>query len=175
MAEQTGSRVKLGTFSHVGIVVKDVDKAMKYYSSVFGLGPFTTSVYELKRFMYRGKPADARVKAAIAYSGRILIELIEVLEGETAHTEFLRERGEGVQHIAFTIENLDGALVELAKDGIEPIMRYNLTLEMPARPDRERPGGTAKRLLEVKEAYMDSDEIGGTVIQLMEIRRLEAD
>ena len=172
---QMGSRVKLGTLSHIGIVVKDMDRAMKYYGSVFGLGPFTTNVYELKGFMYRGQPANARVKAGIAYSGRIFIELIEVLEGETAHTEFLRKKGEGVQHIAFTVENLDEALAELAKDGIQPTMRYNLILERPSRPEAEQPSGATKRRFEVKEAYLDSEGVGGTVIQLMQIRRLETD
>jgi len=99
--------VTLGKMSHVGIVVRDMDKAIEYYGSVFGLGPFTTEVYDLKSFAYRGKTASARVKGAIAYSGPIFIELVQVLEGETVHTEFLREKGEGLQHVAFLVRNLD--------------------------------------------------------------------
>ena len=175
MAEQQEPRVKLGPVSHVGIVVKDLDKAVEYYSSVFGLGPFATDVYELKGFSYRGQPADARVRAAIAYSGPVFIELVEVLEGETPHTEFLREKGEGVQHVAFSVEDLDGALAELAKEGIEPIMRYSLTVEAPADPNSDELGGARKQLLVVNEAYLDSDRIGGAVIQLMEVKDLSSD
>jgi len=164
--------VKLGPLNHIGIVVKDMDKAMEYYGSVFGLGPFTTEVYELKGFLYRGQPADARVRAAIAYSGRVFIELIQVLEGETAHTEFLREKGEGIQHIAFTVDDLDDALAKLAREGIEPIMRYKLPIEVPAMPNAEQSGGATKRRLEVHEAYLESDKIGGTVIQLMQFKKL---
>jgi len=172
MVEEQRAKWKLGPLSHIGIVVKDLDKAIEYYSSVFGLGPFSTDVYELKGFLYRGKPADARVKAAIAYSGRIFIELVQVLEGETAHTEFLREHGEGLQHIAFPVRDLDAALAELAKEGIKPIMHYGFTIEQPVRPDSDKSSDTTNRMFQVREAYLDSGETGGTVIQLMQFREI---
>jgi len=168
--EKSESRVKLGSFSHVGIVVRDVEKAKEYYSSVFGFGPFETDVYELKGFLYRGQPADARVKAAFAYHGPMLIELVEVLEGETPHTEFLREKGEGLQHVAFRVKNLSGILAELAKEGIEPIMQYTLPMEIPADLSGGKPDNTRKRLFDINEVYLNSDKVGGTVIQLMEFK-----
>ncbi len=110
--------------SHIGIVVRDLDEAMDYYSSVFGLRPFTTEIYDLKSFIYRGK-------AAIAYSRSVFIELVQVLEGETVHTEFLREKREGLQHEAFLVRNLDEKLNELAKFGIEPVMRLRVPIDTP--------------------------------------------
>jgi len=174
MAGQQQPGVKLGRVHHVGIVVKDADKAAEYYSSVFGLGPFETEVYEMNEttgFTYRGQPARARVKAAFAQSGPIAIELVEVLEGETPHMEFLREKGEGAQHVAFLVGNLDETLAELAKEGIEPILRYNLLVEQPAGPSSDKTGDAKKRLFEVNEVYLNSNKIGGVVIQLMEVKR----
>ena len=162
----------LGKMSHVGIVVRDMDKAMEYYGSVFGLGPFTTEVYDLKSFAYRGKTASARVKAAIAYSGPIFIELVQVLEGETVHTEFLREKGEGLQHVAFLVRNLDEKLKELAKSGVEPVMRLRIPLNTPDGPDVAQPGRAKKTRLELTEVYLNSDKIGGTMIQLMEFKEV---
>lgn len=173
MAEHQQPRVKLGPVHHIGIVVEDVDKAAEYYSSVFGLGPFGTGVYEGNEttgFTYRGQPARARVKAAFAQSSPIAIELVEVLEGETPHTEFLREKGEGIQHVAFQVEDLDKTLVELAKEGIEPILRYSLAIEVPADPNSDKTGDAKKRLFGVNEVYLNSDKIGGAVIQLMEVK-----
>ena len=168
------SKVKLGKLSHIGIVVRDLDKAVDYYSSVFGLGPFRTDVYELKPFMYRGKPANARVKAAIAYSGSVFIELVEVLEGETPHTEFLKEKGEGIQHVAFLVRDLDQKLEELGKSGIEPVMQYRLLTDNPARNDGAA-SGASKTRLELKEVYLNSDKIGGAMIQLMEFKEVPED
>lgn len=166
MEESKSSKVTLGKLSHVGIVVRDLDEAMEYYGSVFGLGPFTTEVYDLKSFIYRGKTASARVKAAIAYSGPVFIELVQVLEGETVHTEFLREKGEGLQHVAFLVRNLDEKLKELAKSGIQPVMRLSIPIDTPA----DQAGTAKKARLELTEVYLDSDRIAGTMIQLMEFK-----
>ncbi len=173
--EQTHqSKAKLGKLSHIGIVVRDMDQAIEYYSSVFGLGPFTTEVYDLKSFIYRGKTASARVKAAIAYSGPVFIELVQVLEGETVHTEFLREKGEGMQHVAFLVRNMDETLSELAKSGIEPAMILHIPIETPAAPGDAEPGAAPKPRMELTEVYLDSDRVGGTTIQLMEFKQLAA-
>ena len=144
MEKKPSSRMALGRLSHVGIVVRDMDQAMEYYSSVFGLGPFTTEVYDLKSFIFRGHNASARVKAAIAHSGSVFIELVQVLEGETVHTEFLREKGKGLQHVAFLVRNLDETLSELAKSGVEPVMRLRVPIEPPPAPD-----GSKKKRMEL--------------------------
>jgi 4-hydroxyphenylpyruvate dioxygenase-like putative hemolysin len=170
MEEKKASKVALGKLSHVGIVVRDMDKAMEYYSSVLGLGPFTTEVYDLKSFVYRGRTASARVKAAIAYSGPVFIELVQVLEGETVHTEFLREKGEGLQHVAFLVRNVDEKLKELAKSGIQPAMRLRIPIDTLPATAAAQARTPEKTRLELTEVYLDSDKIGGTMIQLMEFK-----
>ena len=172
--ETSQSKVKLGKLSHIGIVVRDIDKAVEYYSSVLGLGPFTAEVYDLSSFMYRGKTASARVKAAIAYSGAVFIELVQVLEGETVHTEFLSEKGEGMQHVAFLVRNLDETLDELAKASIEPAMRLPPIAIDPSDTSGEIESGAPRRpRMELTEVYLDSEEIGGAMIQLMEFKELQ--
>ena len=172
MTPQHDSVIKLGQISHVGIAVKDLDKAVEYYSSVFGIGPFKTQVYEMNQFIYRGKPANARVRAAIANCGPVFIELVQVLEGETPHTEFLRKKGEGIQHIAFRVDGLEAKLAELAKQGIEPVMRYRLLMEPPADSKGKAGGRPNRGRVELNEVYLNSERIGGAMIQLMEFKRL---
>ncbi|MBM3133350.1 MAG: hypothetical protein FJZ95_10035, partial [Chloroflexi bacterium] len=123
---------------------------------------------DLSQFHHKSKPLKARVKAGIAYSGSVFIELVQVIEGETPHSQFLRSKGEGLQHLAFTVDDIDGAITELEKEGIKPLMSYTLTIEAPAKSGAGRAGG--KRLLDVHEAYLDSGRIGGTVIQLLQIK-----
>jgi methylmalonyl-CoA/ethylmalonyl-CoA epimerase len=175
MNKKASSKVKLGKLSHIGIVVRDIDKAIEYYTSVFGLGPFTTEVYDLKSFIYRGKTASARVKAAIAYSGPVFIELVQVLEGETVHTEFLREKGEGLQHMAFLVRNLDETLKELAKSGIAPVMQLpSMRIPTAATPGDAQSGAARRPQMQLTEVYLNSDEVGGVMIQLMEFKELPA-
>ncbi len=85
----------------------------------------------------------------------IEIELIQVLEGETPHTEFLRERGEGLQHLRFSVDNLDEMLAKLAKQGIEPVFQHSY-------PE-----------VGISFAYLDTDKIGGVMFELIEIKKVE--
>lgn len=141
--------VQLPAVEQVGIIVKDLDKAIEYYTSVFGIGPFR--VRETRRkFLYKGKPAECCLKIAIAMSGPIEIELIQVIEGESPHADFLREKGEGMQHLRFGVRDFDSVLARLSKAGIKPIFS-NVKSE---------PG--------TRFAYVDSDMVGGVVFEFIE-------
>lgn len=177
MTEQKDSLVTLGQLHHIGVVVRDVDKAVEYFTSIFGLGPFTTQVFDMKDFDYalcRGKPTQSVLKAAFAPLGPILIELIEVLEGETPHSEFLREKGEGFQHLGFEVDNIEAMLPLLADEGINPILQYSMTIEVPAEMAAGRDdiviGPDQKTIqVDIKEVYLESDRVSGAVIQLLEL------
>lgn len=150
MAKQHEPRVKLPPVEQIGIVVADIDKAVEYYSSVFGWGPFQVVEYETKGMTHRGKKGDCRLRLAFAHSGPIEIELIQVLEGETPHSEFLREKGEGLQHLRFHVDDLEGMLAELAKEGIEPVFHHSY-------PE-----------FGISFAYLNTDKIGGVIFELIE-------
>jgi catechol 2,3-dioxygenase-like lactoylglutathione lyase family enzyme len=154
MTEQKESRVKLPLADQIGIVVKDMDRAVAYYSSVFGWGPFSTMEVEVNGFTYKGKKGDCRLKIALASMGPIEIELIQVMEGKTPHSEFLREKGEGIQHLRFHVDDLDSMLAELAKDGIRPVFHHSY-------PEYG-----------IAFAYLNSDKIGGVMFELIEEKKM---
>lgn len=156
---------KLGKISHIGIVVRDMDQAIDYYTSVFGMGPFDVSIFEFKEFEYKGKKAPARVKAGLAHFGDVFIELVQVLEGETPHTDFLKRHGEGIQHIAFRVKGMESILADLAGKGIHPLLNYKLPVGQPEAKE-------AGQQLQLHEVYLDSERIGGAMIQLMEFKKV---
>ncbi|MBM3132011.1 MAG: hypothetical protein FJZ95_03125 [Chloroflexi bacterium] len=152
MTPERQHAVALPPVEQIGIVVKDIEKAVEYYTSTFGWGPFTIQEHAMKGPLYRGKPTDCRLKLAIARSGTIEIELIQVLEGETPHTEFLREKGEGLHHLRFRVDDLNAMLTELAREGIEPLWYQSLPK------------------FGVSFAYLDTDKIGGVIMELIEVK-----
>jgi catechol 2,3-dioxygenase-like lactoylglutathione lyase family enzyme len=163
--------VKLGAINHLGLVVENIEKTAEFYATTFGIGPFTSDTYYLKDIKYRGKPSTAVVRGGFAYHGNMLIELVEVVEGPTPHTEFFDARGEGVQHIAFEVEDMESHLKKLAERGIHPIFEYKfLVKDAPvtdADPDKRRD-------MEVWEAYLDTeDQAAGVTIQLMELKEID--
>ena len=150
MAQQKEPRVKLPPPCQIGIVVEDVERAIDYYSSIFGWGPFEIAEMETKGIVYRGQPYDCRVKIATTQLGPIEVELVETMEGETPHTEFLRERGEGLFNLCFEVDNLNDMLAELAKDGIEPIYQHDFP--------------------EMAFAFLSSDRVGGVLFELLHVK-----
>ncbi len=154
MSADQKSSINLPPVEQIGFVVKDIDEATEYYSSTFGWGPFQVFEHEMKGVIFHGEPSDCRLKIAFAHSGPIEIELIQVLEGETPHTEFLREKGEGMHHLRFNVNNIDDMLTAFAKEGIEPVWHQSL-------PE-----------FGVSFAYLDTNKIGGMMIELIEIKEV---
>ncbi len=152
MPSERKGAVILPPVDQVGIVVTDLDKSVEYYADTFGWGPFQVSEVDLKGCVYRGKPTDCRLKMAQTQSGPIEIELIQVLEGESPHSEFLREKGQGLHHIRFTVTHLDEVLTEWAKAGIEPVWQHSVP----------KAG--------VSWAYVNTDHAGGIMAELYEVK-----
>jgi len=88
---------------HIGIVVKDLSKAIEVYSE--GLGLEVRSTEEI---------AEYNVKIAFLAIGEALIELIEPT-GPGTSQDFLNEHGEGINHICYRVTDLRESLGELSK------------------------------------------------------------
>jgi methylmalonyl-CoA/ethylmalonyl-CoA epimerase len=118
-------KIKMGPISQVGIVVKDLQKAVDNYQEKFGIGPWMTmriGVPLLRDLTLRGKPVEASMMGAIAQNGNIQMELIQPLEGPSIWKEFLEQRGGGVHHFQ-SIEQDPKATLEAFKEmGVDVLM-----------------------------------------------------
>ena len=67
-----------GPMRQVGIVVRDIEKAMRHWVEVCGVGPwFYAEQLPLDEFRYGGRPYDLKVSIALANSGDVQLELIQ--------------------------------------------------------------------------------------------------
>ena len=148
--------VRLPPVEQIGIVVRDADLAARFFTSTFGWGPFKSSEVEMKGFTYDGRTGDCRLKMAFARCGDIEIELIEVLEGETPHSDFLRCHGEGMQHLRFRVDDCDAMTAALAREGVDPLFHQRF------------PGIAAF-------AYMRTDKTSGLMVELFEMKESKKD
>jgi len=89
-----------GSMRQVGIVVRDIDKAMRHWVEVCGVGPwFYAERLPLTAFRYRGELHDIHISAALANSGDVQLELIQQRDAvPSMYQEFLRAGREGMQH-----------------------------------------------------------------------------
>ena len=107
----------------LGIVVSDLDAATQALTTLFGIGPFRFIEWPNRpdsRYWFRGREESIRIRQAFAQAGPIEIELIQPLEGErNAYRQFLDEKGGGLHHILFEVEDMDTVTGALSDKGIE--------------------------------------------------------
>jgi methylmalonyl-CoA/ethylmalonyl-CoA epimerase len=118
--DDISARFGLGPVDQIGYAVEDMNTSLPRYQALFG--PFTVSEADLPGCSIRGREADCRLKLAVNRSGPIEIELIEVLAGETTHTEHLRRCGEGPHHVRFAVSEIDAKLAALQAAGYEVVL-----------------------------------------------------
>ena len=102
--------------NHVGVVVRDIQEAVSFYKDAFG-----ASLPPIKR------REDLGVDVAFVNVGESELELFSPLEQPPAGSigegmkEFLKTRGEGIHHLAFTVVGIETALQELKDKGLKLI------------------------------------------------------
>ncbi len=143
-------------FHHVGVTVRDMDKALEYYQSL-GIATFQPEILfkssDFADFKVNGKTPDTIVKLRIRYVqiGSFQLELIQPVEGESPQKEFLSDRGDGINHIAFSVDDLDKETDKLVKKGIKVIFS-----------GKRQTGGFA---------YFETRKVGNVIIELMQRRK----
>ena len=127
-------------FNHIGAVVRDVDQSVEYYQSL-GIVDKATD-----RVTMEGK--KAKLIGRFIHIGSLLIELWQPVRGETVQQEFLDSRGEGVNHIAFHVDDLDREKEKMAEKGIPVVFTV-----------RDENGYMA---------YFDTRKVGNILIELIQ-------
>jgi len=123
MNKSTATESPFSKLIQVGVVVRDMDKAIERLSSL-GIGPFEPKVIPPNtKEWFRDKPLDANLKLSSAKIGEVEIELIQPVEGESPHKEFLDSKGEGIQHIACAVSDVDKEVAKLTKQGVGVLLR----------------------------------------------------
>lgn len=101
----------------VGVVVRDLDRAMKQYERL-GIGPwqaFTLDPSNMRELKVRHQRVDFSMRVAFARIGDFQWELIQPLDERSIYSEFLKEHGEGLHHVAFHVDDF-GRTVEFFRE-----------------------------------------------------------
>jgi len=99
--------MKPSHIEHIGIAVKDLQSAIKFYETVFGL-----KCYKIEDV------AEQKVRTAFFKIGQTKIELLESTDTDGPIGKFIEKRGEGIHHIAFAVNNIESQLKLAETHGI---------------------------------------------------------
>lgn len=149
------TKIHLGNLEHIGVIVKDVNQAIAHYERL-GIGPcrHLSATYQYREMW--GKPIANDVvtgKHARVELGPVFIELIEPVAEGTFWMDFLKTRGEGMQHIAYRVEDIEKTEGELIAAGFDIIYRSRLSF----------PDGSFSR-----GAYADTGKTGGVPLEIFQ-------
>jgi len=153
---KANEKLKVPKLGQVGIVVRDIDETIRYYKEAFGIGPWAVFEGEPAECIEKGQRITFRGRMAMAQTGRVELELIQILEGRSFHSDFLEEQGEGIHHIGFFVKDFDERLAAVREAGIG-ILHQGFLKQMG---------------LTIKYAYLDTTATGGVIIELIEQRFL---
>jgi methylmalonyl-CoA/ethylmalonyl-CoA epimerase len=95
---------------HIGIAVSNLDETLKIYTDMLGMKLQGTETVE-----------EQKVKTAFLPLGETEIELLESTAPDGPIGKFIEARGQGVQHLAFRVDDLEAALAELKAKGVRLI------------------------------------------------------
>jgi methylmalonyl-CoA epimerase len=94
------------SIDHLGIAVRSLDQALKFYQDQLGL-----------QVSEREIVAHEQVSVAMLPLGGPRIELLEPIGAESVIAKFLDKRGEGLHHIAIGVPDLNAAVERLRSSG----------------------------------------------------------
>jgi methylmalonyl-CoA/ethylmalonyl-CoA epimerase len=125
MAERPPTEPTFTETMQIGIVVPDLEAAIRTYRDIYGIGPW--EVFEIgpensKDARLYGQPVEWRGRAAITMVGRVMWELIQPVDANDLFGRFLAERGGGVHHIAVATPDFRRALQQQAERGNQHIL-----------------------------------------------------
>ena len=95
---------------HIGIAVKNIERASKIFENILNIKVAGEEVVE-----------SQKVKVAFLPVGESELELLESTSLEGPIAKFIEKKGEGIQHIAFKVKNIENILEKLKKEGIRLI------------------------------------------------------
>lgn len=95
---------------HIGIAVKNLDETLNFYENILGLKSAGTETVE-----------EQKVKVAFLPIGDTEVELLESTEEDGPIARYIAKNGEGVQHIAYKVDDIEKAIKEMKENGIRMI------------------------------------------------------
>lgn len=102
--------MKAMKIDHIGIAVKNLEETLAFYRDVLGLEVGGTEVVE-----------DQGVKVAFLPVGDSEVELLESTTEDGPIAKYIERNGEGMQHIAFRVDNIEEAIEHMKEKGMRMI------------------------------------------------------
>ena len=98
------------SLNHIGIAVRSIEDQQAFYEGTLGL-----------EFENVEDVPSQQVRVAFFRAGNIRIELLEPTSADSPVAKFIEKRGEGLHHVAYTVDDIEARIAELRESGLRMI------------------------------------------------------
>lgn len=126
-------------FDHVGVAVKSLEQMLAIYGKI--------GEFEVKKTEVAGQKA----RVALLKAGDASVEFLEPTSGDSTLAKFIRERGEGLHHIAFEVDDIEKSTEELKGRGFRFIYDKPADGKFGSRVNFIHPRSTGGVLVELTQ------------------------
>ncbi len=127
-------------FDHVGVAVKSVDQMLALYCLI--------GVFDVRQTEVPGQKA----KVALLKAGDTSVEFLEPTSEDSTLAKFIREKGEGLHHIAFEVDDIEKTTEELKGRGFRFIYEKAADGKFGSRVNFMHPKSTGGILVELTQS-----------------------
>ena len=110
--------MKLDKIEHIGIAVKDIGEAAKFYQDVMGC--------QVSQEM---DVPERKLRIAFIDVSGVKLELLMPTYDDSVVARHIEKRGEGIHHICFEVDDVEKAALELQEKGVELVDRPRMGAE----------------------------------------------
>jgi len=101
--------------NHVGVAVRDLDKAVSHFENVFGAEVIFRKVFD-----------DQKLESAMISMGENRFELSQTTDPNGVIGKFIENTGEGVHHVSLEVEDIDKAVAHFEDQGLKIVGKGTL-------------------------------------------------
>jgi len=102
--------MKILKIDHLGIAVNSIEEGKKFWSDILGLD-----------FEGSETVTEQKVTTAFFPVSESEVELLESTAPDGPVAKYIEKKGQGIQHVAFRVEDIEAALLELKEKGVKLI------------------------------------------------------
>lgn len=128
--------------NHVAIVIADIDEAAKFWRDIMGI-----------KLDHVEEVPSQKSKVAFMPVGDTEVELVQPMSEDSGVAKFLAEKGGGMHHLCFEVDDVTATMAELKEKGVRL-----LSEEPNVLPGR-------------KMAFIHPKSTGGVLVELYEITK----
>lgn len=132
---------KRADIDQIGMVTADLDRSVRMWTAMFGVGPWQIYRNVALAGTYRGQDAPVTMDVALGYRGTTQIEFIHVKSsGPCPYLDAAGRPIEGLHHVAWIVEDIDAEAQALEAEGLVPVFIASnpavrvIYLEDPGQP-----------------------------------------